>query len=261
MKTRQERFMEIGRQYFEMGYYNDALVNFDKAIEKNPANTEYYYWKGKALIALKQYRLAKENLEIYLKKNYGADTRNVKKLTEIIDVDSVMKDTLITYHSIGRLPSYLNSQYSDYAPLITPDGKTMYFTSRRVAELKKENVWKVDKVNSYWGKPNLVKDLSSDYNEALGCIDFSTNTAYMFASYKNRQGNIYFSEFNQNWSIPEEIEEVSSEKYDMHPYVYNDEVMFLTSNRKGSIGGMDLYVSEKIGNSWTEPKNLGFDIN
>ena len=37
--------------------------------------------------------------------------------------------------------------------------------------------------------------------------------------------------------------------------------MFFASNRKGGYGGIDIYYSEKINNEWSDPVNLGPEVN
>jgi hypothetical protein len=47
-----------------------------------------------------------------------------------------------------------------------------------------------------------------------------------------------------------------------HPALSSDENMIIfASNREGSIGGMDLFVSKKIGDKWSAPEDLGRLIN
>lgn len=47
-----------------------------------------------------------------------------------------------------------------------------------------------------------------------------------------------------------------------HPTLSSDEKMLVfASDREGSIGGMDLFVSKRIGGKWAEPENLGKNIN
>jgi hypothetical protein len=47
-----------------------------------------------------------------------------------------------------------------------------------------------------------------------------------------------------------------------HPTLSSDEKMLIfASDREGSIGGMDLFVSRQIGGKWSAPENLGKNIN
>jgi len=262
----QDRHMEIGRQYFDLGYYQDALIYFVKGTEIT-SNIEFYYWKAKALIALQRYDEAYENLEIYLKKNFGAETEDAQKLAEIIqNVNSdALKPNAVTYHSLGKLPNYVNSQYSDYAPVVTEDGKTMYFTSMRIGSKNKENIWKVTKVGSVWGNPQMIESLSSEKNEANGSISEDESKIYLFGHYdedKNiKSGDIYYSNKIKTWDKPRKVENVNSRKTDTQPCVFEDKYMFFSSNRDGGIGGTDIYMSVKENGVWSEPINLGPTVN
>ena len=47
-----------------------------------------------------------------------------------------------------------------------------------------------------------------------------------------------------------------------HPTLSADEAMMIfASDREGSLGGMDLFISRKVGDHWSEPENLGININ
>jgi hypothetical protein len=58
---------------------------------------------------------------------------------------------------------------------------------------------------------------------------------------------IYFCKDNFNYS---------------HPALSADEnMMIFASDREGSLGGMDLFISRKVGDQWSAPENLGNNIN
>jgi hypothetical protein len=47
-----------------------------------------------------------------------------------------------------------------------------------------------------------------------------------------------------------------------HPTITSDEkVMIFASDMEGSLGGMDLFITRKEGDTWTDPQNLGKSIN
>jgi cell division septation protein DedD len=47
-----------------------------------------------------------------------------------------------------------------------------------------------------------------------------------------------------------------------HPsYDANKKIMIFISNIPGGVGGFDIYISQKIGNDWTDPKNAGWKVN
>ncbi len=64
------------------------------------------------------------------------------------------------------------------------------------------------------------------------------------------------------WSEPQPVIELNSSANDIGPIVRADgKVLYLYSDRDGGFGGMDLYVSRRQGDRWSQPKNLGPRIN
>ena len=78
-------------------------------------------------------------------------------------------------------------------------------------------------------------------------------------------GDLYFSELNSDgvWSKPEQLGSHINSKWDeTAPYLSTDgTVLFFASNSDKSMGGYDVFKSEKKGTSWSEPINLGYPIN
>jgi outer membrane protein OmpA-like peptidoglycan-associated protein len=67
---------------------------------------------------------------------------------------------------------------------------------------------------------------------------------------------------SESWSKPEPLS-INDEKSDAcHPSVSADgEKLFFASNRAGGFGGMDLYMCKMVEGAWSEPINLGPDVN
>ena len=74
---------------------------------------------------------------------------------------------------------------------------------------------------------------------------------------------IYRSKFtNGDWTPVEELSFNNDAYSNAHACVSSDgQAMFFSSNRDGGFGGMDLYVSRKVGDAWGEPVNLGPNVN
>jgi hypothetical protein len=66
-----------------------------------------------------------------------------------------------------------------------------------------------------------------------------------------------------SWSEKSEPLVFCNDNYNYsHPALSIDgESMVFASNRKGSVGGMDLFISKKEGESWSAPQNMGNEIN
>lgn len=98
------------------------------------------------------------------------------------------------------------------------------------------------------------------------------------ASFANNWSTLYFTLINTkdskekiyrgdlkdgNWVYSAEPESFCSEKaIYTHPAVSEDgNLMVFSSDRSGSYGGLDLYVTRKVNGKWSEPVNLGNRIN
>jgi len=105
--------------------------------------------------------------------------------------------------------------------------------------------------------PCEATTFSSDYN-----------TMY-FTRYsgKDRALKIYKAEYNQGnngqWTFSQTPLNFCSDNSDYtHPALSADgKQLIFASNRNGSVGGMDLFVSYEKEGSWSEPENLGEEVN
>ncbi len=120
----------------------------------------------------------------------------------------------------------------------------------------------------------FAKELSSLYHEGPVCFDRTAETVYFsrnsvidgkekIAKDKAQKMRLYVSKKAGGvWSEPEALPFNSNEFDDCHPAISIDgDKLFFASNRPGGIGGMDIYVSYKVGESWSEPVNLGAGVN
>ncbi len=117
-------------------------------------------------------------------------------------------------------------------------------------------------------------ELSSLYHEGPVCFDRTAETVYFsrnsiidgkekIAKDKAQKMRLYVSrKSGGTWSEPEPLPFNANEFDDCHPAISIDgDKLFFASNRPGGLGGMDIYVSYKVGESWSEPVNLGPGVN
>lgn len=74
---------------------------------------------------------------------------------------------------------------------------------------------------------------------------------------------IYTSErVSDKWMNVEELSFNDDESNTCHPAISVDgDILYFASDRPGSLGGMDIWMSKKSGDMWGEPINLGPEIN
>lgn len=117
-------------------------------------------------------------------------------------------------------------------------------------------------------------ELSSLYHEGPVCFDRTAETVYFsrnavidgkekIAKDKTQKMRLYFSKKSGGaWSEPQPLPFNANEFDDCHPAISIDgDKLFFASNRPGGLGGMDIYVAYKVGESWSEPVNLGAGVN
>jgi len=154
----------------------------------------------------------------------------------------------------------------DHSPCFTNDGSAIYFASKRPLSdsvTNDMNIWKVIKSNGIWGEPeNVGLSINTSFHEVNPSL--AQNGNLYFQSNRHGNWNIYFSEWqNDHFSIPVMLDSViNTENNESRPFIAADESYLLFhSNRPGSLGWMDLYISFKDNGRWKEPVSLGDKIN
>ena len=182
---------------------------------------------------------------------------------------------------VERLDENVNSEATELNPILSPDGKTLYFSRRN----HPENIGGIEDKEDIWyselgedGKWQLAKNMGPEFNSAgpnfISGINSATpdgKSVVMILGNKYEPngkmlaGVSITDNINGTWTTPKHI-------IIENDYNYNDKAnYFLTNTRKtmlmsiereDSRGSRDLYVSfMKPDSTWTEPVNLGDDIN
>lgn len=120
----------------------------------------------------------------------------------------------------------------------------------------------------------FAKELSSEYHEGPVCFDRTAETVYfsrnalMNGKVKTdkdgtQRMRLYTAKKSgSGWSDPVPLPFNTNEFDDCHPAISIDgDKLFFASNRPGGLGGMDIYVAYRVGESWSEPVNLGANVN
>jgi len=178
--------------------------------------------------------------------------------------------------SVSRLGNMINSDYTEFRPLITPDGNTMFFSRQYHPENiggtdDPEDIWysEWNPVTHKWGKakniglplnnegPNFVCSITSNGDLLLG-NQYMKNGKMMagvsISYYKNR-----------TWTVPKALNiENDYNISDKGNYFLsnNGEVLLMSVTRGDTFGDRDIYVSFKKQNGdWSEPQNIGSTVN
>jgi len=170
-----------------------------------------------------------------------------------------------------KLGQEVNSDDEELAPMLSPDGKTLYFTrafhsKNTGGKYAGTDIWISRKdANGNWTPAvNAGKPWNNKRSNAVIGISADGSTVYLSNAYNNRSGVSFSKLVAGKWTKPEFIPVPGINRDDfVSVYVHpSTDVMVISMKGKGSYGEEDLYVSLKdsLGN-WNQPRNLGPSIN
>ncbi|MCU0430189.1 MAG: OmpA family protein [Cytophagaceae bacterium] len=106
-----------------------------------------------------------------------------------------------------------------------------------------------------------------DHAEFSPTVSADGNTM-IFESNRGGRWRLYITQQTKPdvWSLPQELTVVSNfvgpEDFLGGPCLsYDGKTLFFTSNRKGSLGGIDIWYTKRTGTTWEVPKNMGQGVN
>jgi peptidoglycan-associated lipoprotein len=152
---------------------------------------------------------------------------------------------------------------------ITPDGKTMYFTRVETENngMKSSKIFFSPLNSDGWGAANEVTGVNGDYVAKHPCEGelFGEKVLFFVANIPGGQGgdDIYYApkrgegQFGAPINLGAVVNTVGNE---VTPF-YRDGKLFYSSNGRPSIGGLDVFESQWNGTTWSEPRNLGPNVN
>lgn len=174
----------------------------------------------------------------------------------------------------------INTDMPEYSPVISLDGGSLYFTSRREWPNKETEKMKDPAINQYpediyvsylnfedssWTTPEKLDFCQPRRNEATIAISSDERKIYVYMD-STGFGDIYYTDFYHakfNKIEAMSIPKLNTEHWETHSMMTHDQKsLYFVSDRPGGYGGRDIYVVHRKENgSWSEPMNLGPKIN
>jgi hypothetical protein len=174
---------------------------------------------------------------------------------------------------LRKLPAGINSPYEDILPMLSPDGKTLFFSRAASPEntggrFAGTDVWvsKFNDATSEWSKPVNEKTFNNKGTDAVIGMNEKGDEVFLLSTTgtKRAQGIYQSTNKNNSWSDPKLIEIPGLNTADfLGAYVSSDlKVIIFSMNGEESRGNEDLYISLKNAKGeWSKPRNLGSTIN
>jgi outer membrane protein OmpA-like peptidoglycan-associated protein len=186
-----------------------------------------------------------------------------------------------------NLGKEVNSRARELNPVISPDGKTLYFTrwghpdnlgeairEEGISEkLKRQDVWYATQQNGQWQPSvNIGSPVNNDDHNALCAISTDGRTALLLNRYypdgRMAAGISTSHREASGWTFPTPVEiknfGLTTGRGDTYEYALSGDkkVLVIATRPARGLGGKDLHVSfAQADGSWSEPRNLGPGVN
>lgn len=278
----------LGLCYLHSNFKSRAYPYLEFAYNQPDAPANIFYELGQAYQLGDEFDKAIIFYESYKKQiKYGPDAD--KRQDELMQIDReiqmcrngqrLVRSPLLNVSVINLGPA-VNSQYTDFAPLINARENELIFTSKRPAANKKsdpltgqyyESVFMCTRENGTWQPAQYIPEPIFHYDVHDAAVGLSPDGNKLFLyrggnnSFSSRiQGDIYESTLKKNqWSEPTPINEINSTGWESHASIDSSgNVLVFTSDRDGGLGGTDIYICRrKLNGEWSTPENIGGYIN
>ncbi|MHA8074630.1 OmpA family protein [Aquirufa sp. HETE-40SA] len=190
--------------------------------------------------------------------------------------------SLLAQKDPENLGSAVNSEYAELNPVISPDGRTLYFGRKSHPANRfgvkgsetisgSQDIWFSEKVGNAWSTARRLSDILNrdQYNTILSISpDGQTillKGAYVNGSYVTR-GFSLANKTAGGWTVPQKIdipgyEQMSKGKNEYGFLTMDGKAILLAFSRKKNSEDDDIYVSFLVDGRWTRPLDVGDGIN
>ena len=258
-----------GQKESSIKYLEKAITNIsDNWVEGNfkdeTAPTDAYLYLGNAYRinyrlddAINAYKKYRETLDINR-------TENIEYTNQQIISCERAKKVILTPVSLimENMGTKFNSKNMNYHAVFSGDRSAMVFMSQLRFY---DGVFYIKKINGAWSNSmNITPQIESDGDQYITSLSFDGKKLFL-VKVSNFDGDVFVSEYSSGRWMPSKSigKPINSKFFESHCSISPDgKTLYFTSNRKESIGGMDIFTSslDDAGN-WSEPKNLSSIVN
>ena len=270
-------------QFYLDGASDEVINRFKKADDGTLAKTEFPFYYGQVLHMHYNFKEAIVQFEQFLNSKSAPKElkEETKRYIENCENGIVLMNNPVPV-TIKNIGPPVNTEYSEYVPLISADESVLLFTYRGIRsvgglqmvdeefpDLKEyhEDVMMTFRDSAgNWLEPLLLQsNINTPGNDACVAISPDAQHMYLFRSIEADPGTIYKCELDGlTWTDPEKLSgDINSKAWEGSITITPDgKTVYFASERPGGKGGRDLYTATlQPDGSWANVKNLGSTIN
>ncbi|MEQ8532460.1 MAG: hypothetical protein RIB86_11440, partial [Imperialibacter sp.] len=155
------------------------------------------------------------------------------------------------------------SRFNDYHPIISPDGKWVYFNSDRpppgeILPAEKMNIWRVAIRSNAFSTPEYLTDINTEHHESYPSVT-GEGVLYFNSDRPGGKGSMDFyraSPIGNGFSAPELVAALNTADSE-NDLTIDPQERFVVFNRYlFDTNEVDLFISNNQGGSWTAPVPL-----
>ncbi len=273
-------YNQLAESYYNMFNTTEAIKWYALSLTQ-PQESETYFKYAQMLKASGRYEESNAQMAIFASKNpkdirailYNENPNYIPKLLSKQKAFDIKRVTI-------------NSQYSDFGPMLTNDN-TLYFSSSRKLS-KKKTGWKEESYLDLYqatlnekdslSAPSEVEEVNTIWHDGPASVSSDGNTIYFsrdsreindFEDVKNiktKFSQMYLfkaSKVNNKWTAVKQLP-FNKKVYSIsNPSIsFDGKTLYFNSNMPGGLGGNDIWkVAITEGNVYGTPINLGPKVN
>lgn len=271
------------------GYKNEKIFYIQKLRKTNKINTrgtnllkikksenQIQFFINGALVHSTQFREFFGRFNGFLVESnnmISADFINIKQ--QKTKINTLNKS--ISKYNKENLGLNINSPYSEIAPVISPDGNTLYLARSKhplnFESKDKFDIWYAKKqADGSWSKlKHAEKPLNNKGDNVVIAVSADNNVLLLEnlynpdGSFKSEKGISVSFRTENGWSVPRELKirgYYNNNKYESFSVSNDRRVLIMSVERDEGYGKKDLYVSFlRPDGSYSKPKNMGPVLN
>ena len=165
----------------------------------------------------------------------------------------------------------INSPAHESNAVFTKDGKTMYFTRNSVKKGRKNKtnhlkIYRAQLINNEWTEIKELPFNNNNFSIEHPALSPDEKKLYFASDMPGTLGSfdLFYVTINDDgtYGVPKNLgSKINTKQREQFPFISSNNTLYFASNGHVGMGGLDIFKSEFVNNSFSTPTNLSTPIN